>query len=170
MVRVDTCPNPVSCSTSGYRKTGSTVVMICFFKAPFMAIYFWNSAWFFRTFQFQVLGLGHFPWYAGNRLSCAAEQTQNLSVLHNLCLPLSAQGVRSGLFWVSTPRTSYYHWPIGVARWFLLLYVTFQSLEGYVSRIPWGLPCRWLLPLPWCFALLLGLTTGFSHGTTSLIC
>ena len=51
MVSTDTCQKPVSWSTSGYSKTGSTAVVIFFFKALSMAVYFRNIAWFCRKFS-----------------------------------------------------------------------------------------------------------------------
>ena len=46
MLSADTCPIPVIWFTSGDRKTGSTAVMICFFKDPSTAVYFLISALF----------------------------------------------------------------------------------------------------------------------------
>ena len=46
MVSDVTCTNTVNWYTSSYRKTGSTPMTICFFKALSMAVYFRNSAWF----------------------------------------------------------------------------------------------------------------------------
>ena len=41
---MDNSTNPVSYSTSGYKKTSFTAVMIYFLKALSTAVYFWNSA------------------------------------------------------------------------------------------------------------------------------
>ena len=51
MVCANTCTKPVSWSNSGDRKTSSTSVTICFFKALYTAVYFWNSAWFCLIFS-----------------------------------------------------------------------------------------------------------------------
>ena len=58
MVRVDTCTNPVGCSTSGDRKTGSTVVMICFLKALSTAVYFRTALDFLEIINCEGLFLG----------------------------------------------------------------------------------------------------------------
>ena len=51
IVSAVTCLKPVNWSTSGDRKTGSTAMTTCFFKAPSTAAYLRNSTWFFRNFS-----------------------------------------------------------------------------------------------------------------------
>ena len=59
MVSADTCPKPVSWSTSGDSKTGSTTATIWFFQDPSTAVYFRNSAWFLsELFSYKRLFLG----------------------------------------------------------------------------------------------------------------
>ena len=69
---------PVNWSTSGYSKTGSITVTICFFRVPSMVVYFQHSAWFFRTFQLRALVIGRSSCSEGSRLGCAAAQIQIL--------------------------------------------------------------------------------------------
>ena len=65
MVSAENCPNPVSCSTSEDRKTGSTALMICFLKDLSMVVYFRNSAWFFWNFSVPSACSWAFPMVGG---------------------------------------------------------------------------------------------------------
>ena len=170
MVSADTCTNPVSWSTSGGKKTGSTTVMICFLKAPSTAVHFQNSAWFCRKFSVPRACSWRSPYYVGSRLCCAVAQTR---IMYVPCTPRpssSAQGVHVGLLWGSTPRTLYSHLSIDVYISVLILSVLRWSLELWASGNPQGLPWCWLLPLPFFISLLLEFTAGLSLGATCLIC
>ena len=170
MVRLDTCPNIVSWSTSGYRKTGSTALMICFLKAPSTAVYFRNSAWFVGTSQFRALDLGRFPWLAGNHLGCSTAQTQNRSVPRIPSLWFSVWGAHAGLLQGLTTRTMHSNWKIDVVRLGIFLLVILQFLGGYDSGSPQGLPWRCLVAPSWHLSPLLGLTASLSHVKNRLIC
>ena len=171
MVSTDICLNPVIWSTIGDRNNVSTD----------LTIYFYKGSVHYGVFSKQRLFLSELPsseslfLVAPHVLWVVAWVVRQHKRESCLSIYFLAVIVSESCTFRPPPRVDAKVAKFPLIIWCIyssvfILSVLCWSLEGWASGNPRGISQRCLLPPSFCLTLLLGLTAGFSFGTTRLIC